>query len=648
MANDILDLLLATQRTSDAVERFVEMTKKGNDQLAKDNIISPYDDDNKSKNTLSSSEQSRLRQAAAIFMPFLKEKEKPEPKPTTLIKKVSEPFKKPLESKPRGLMSSAPKIIFEKEQNKDDVFTSKTEIKYKKIADIFVNRFFEVQKKQIKDTAEKTQTSTKAQQSGGDLSKILSGFGRGSEQSKGGLFSSLMSLLLGKKLIDGFRSLVSAILPDSLKRFKTRMIRKLTPKPIRNLIAKTLKTKRAIKRLPKRAFQAIQKRLPQPRQILSKAKSGFGNMLSGGLSALKSSSIGKAIGGGVSNIIGGVKSGISSISTGAKGVVSKVGSIAVDKAKGIVTAGAKAVLPSSGIKSVLKSIMSSKALGPVVSGLLAAYDVKQIKDRYERKEISIDDMQQQVGGTLIKAITSALGATGGALAAGALGSVIPGAGTALGGFIGSVAGGFLGNFAGDIFSKYILPPKYTKTIGAFFTNTPYPKDEMQDFIIKDRRVYKFSNKDELMGMKKDGAIDRYFSHYKQENDVRYKATLSRIQGKPTTIVTKQYIPPVTMKQDNKLISNPNPNIVLRPNVMVTPKTVQPQKSQAVNDLIKVNNTANEYLRVIAQNTASMIRALGDKSADTKPVLINTPTSSNSEKIQLPDNRGGYSMSPYSL
>ena len=113
---------------------------------------------------------------------------------------------------------------------------------------------------------------------------------------------------------------------------------------------------------------------------------------------------------------------------------------------------------------------------------------------------------------------------------------------------------------------------------------------MQDFIIKDGKVHKFSNKDELMGLKSGGAINEF------------------LQSRP--------------------------------------------KNDSYIRLVEIGLTANSYLMAIANNTA--ILAKGDKSnSAASPIIVQAPnttsrTSNKSSYINIYDNRSGYATSPYSL
>ena len=52
-------------------------------------------------------------------------------------------------------------------------------------------------------------------------------------------------------------------------------------------------------------------------------------------------------------------------------------------------------------------------------------------------------------------------------------------------------------------SALLVSPNITKKLGSYITGTA----QLQDFLVKDNKVFSFSNKDEVLGMKTGGAID---------------------------------------------------------------------------------------------------------------------------------------------
>ncbi|MEN6294370.1 MAG: hypothetical protein ABFD07_20440, partial [Methanobacterium sp.] len=328
--------------------------------------------------------------------------------------------------------------------------------------------------------------------------------------------------------------------------------------------------------------------------------------------AKKSTGFFGKIASGAKSLVGKTASGITKVAKGAVAVGK--GAVAVGKgvAKGAVAVGKGAVKMGLGAaKNVVKKAASGiisgaggmfgvmgklaakgatkiPVIGGLIEGLFTASDIKKIKERIAKGEITESQAQEEAGKRVISGITGVIGSSTGAALAGTLGSIVPFAGTALGVILGGMAGDVAGRFLGGLISDYVLPKKFTKTIGAYVTKTTPPKDEMQDFIIKDGRIHKFSNKDEVMGIKSGGAINEF------------------------------------------LKSNANVEI---------------------SELVRVNSIANEYLRIIATNTGHMAKNKGNSSSSSSPVIVSNPQTSNSNPIEMKaiqNNRAGYLSSPYAL
>ena len=456
-------------------------------------------------------------------------------------------------------------------------------------ANIVIPKFFDEQNKRRIDTKLKTLTPEKNSKITGlatnpnrlfNDNKNSSGGGVSSLSIMGGWLATKMANLLGKLIPKSIRSI-----PTKLKAFKTRTLKRITPRPIRQFLAKSTSTIRNIKRsfgksTPRKLIPTMKSGI---KSITSKAVSPLGKILSP-ISNNTSSfiqNVGKS-----SKKIGGKLYQIT------KSVGKRFGDVSVESAKKIVNASASKVISSSGGMTKLMTKLTTKV--PVIGGLIeaamATYDIKGMKNKLSKGEITMDQLQHDAGKRVITGVSGMIGSVGGAVLAGALGSIIPVAGTTLGAVVGAIGGDLAGRFFGGLISDYILPEKYTKTVGAFVTGTPPPKDEMQDFIIKDGKVHKFSNKDELMGLKSGGAINEF------------------LQSRP--------------------------------------------KNDSYIRLVEIGLTANSYLMAIANNTA--ILAKGDKSnSAASPIIVQAPNttsraSNKSSYINIYDNRSGYATSPYSL
>lgn len=203
--------------------------------------------------------------------------------------------------------------------------------------------------------------------------------------------------------------------------------------------------------------------------------------------------------------------------------VKAVANVGKSMAKGAVGSAVKTLVGTGG-KGIIKFLggvaRRIPIIGPLIEGLFAAYDIKQLKKQFADGEIDEDQLHQQVGRRAINGIGAATGAGAGAILAGLLTSVT-GPGAVVAAIVGGVLGDFAGRFLANLFTDYILPEKYTKNIGKFFVGEKPPapaggmiNPEMQDFIMQAGKVMPFSSKDQVLGMKTGGAIDQLFSSVK--------------------------------------------------------------------------------------------------------------------------------------
>ena len=217
----------------------------------------------------------------------------------------------------------------------------------------------------------------------------------------------------------------------------------------------------------------------------------------------KTAQVGKAAG---SAVVRGAKA--------AGGVVKNVADDALESAvklgKGQLTKILGGFL-GKGVKVIGGALKRMPVIGPLIEGLFAASDIKGYNADYSQGKITLDELQNKIGRRIITAITGA----GGAVIGAGLGSVIGPVGTIIGG----IGGDILGRWLGGLFVDKIMSPDMVKKLGSFFqadqTNTTDGKNlnsildqgEMQDFLVRNGKVYKFNTKDEVLGMKTGGAID---------------------------------------------------------------------------------------------------------------------------------------------
>jgi len=219
----------------------------------------------------------------------------------------------------------------------------------------------------------------------------------------------------------------------------------------------------------------------------------------------------KAVG---SAAVSGVKTAGRAVASGAKAAAS----FAIGPAKKAISGAVSgAVKSAGGVGKFLKVLKGVPLLGGIIESVLSYNDIQNLKADYDAGKISIDELQQRAGKRGIQGVTALIGTTAGGALGAALGSVVPVAGNFIGGLLGSVVGDKAGRILGEIIVDNVLPEKYTKSVGAFFTNTTPPKEEMQDFIIRGKNVYPFSSKDEVMGMKSGGAIAKFLGSSSKDN-----------------------------------------------------------------------------------------------------------------------------------
>ncbi len=461
----------------------------------------------------------------------------------------------------------------------------------------------------------------------GLFSKILKGLGN-MLKGIGSLVSSLWKKITGSKFFKAVSSAIKGALRgigrsfskivSSFKSFFSNIVKKLKG------VWTSIKGSKAFKSVG-RAFSSAIKSIGsfftglknKLLSILTAAKefaknvipSGAKEFIGKGANAAKSAgaSIAEKAGGfwnSVKNVgakaVSGIKSGASAVGNAVVETGTKAGKLAVQGAKAVgnfalgpaksaVQDASKGVIKGAGgMFKLMGKLVKLPVVGPLIESAFTAYDIKSLKEKYERGEISLDDLQAQSGRRVVQGVTALGGSALGTFLGSAAGTIIPVGGNIVGGILGAIGGDMLGRFVGGLLNDYIMPPKYSKSIGAFVTGTQPPKNEMQDFIIKGDSVYPFSNKDEILGMKRGGAIDEFLGA-KQEN-------------------------------------------------------------VGLNLLVKASDMANMYLAGIERNTREMIKALGGKASNVTVVNNSPQSSGGSERPSstIGNNRMGYPSSPYAL
>ena len=165
-----------------------------------------------------------------------------------------------------------------------------------------------------------------------------------------------------------------------------------------------------------------------------------------------------------------------------------------------------------GVRAVGGLLKRIPVIGPLITALFTAGEIRALEKEYSEGKITLDDLQYKIGRTVLSTVAG----LGGGVVGAALGSFIGPVGTIIGG----IGGDFLGRWVGGLLIDKLMSPDLTKKIGSFFhkeRDTPptddkafsalVNQDEMQDFLVRNGQVYKFNTKDEVLGMKTGGAID---------------------------------------------------------------------------------------------------------------------------------------------
>ena len=214
---------------------------------------------------------------------------------------------------------------------------------------------------------------------------------------------------------------------------------------------------------------------------------------------------------------GAIKSTAKAVGSTAKAVGGAIVNVGKSAAKSAVGRAVKGLV-GKGAGGLLKFLGGAARripiLGPIIEGLFAANDIKNLKEQYANGEIgSEEELHQKVGRRAITGVGGAVGAGAGAILAGLLTSW-----TGPGAIVAAVAGGVLGDLAGrflsGLFTDYIMPPEYTKSIGKFFTGEkpPAPAGGMvkvdDGVLTHGGKTVRINSKDDVLALKTGGPLDK--------------------------------------------------------------------------------------------------------------------------------------------
>jgi len=211
---------------------------------------------------------------------------------------------------------------------------------------------------------------------------------------------------------------------------------------------------------------------------------------------------------------------------GANKVAQLAGSVksaAIDPVIKVIKGAAAAVGGPRGVlKGMGKVLRGVPLVGPVIELFFGKGDIEKLKEQRANNQITTDEeLYRLAGQRVIKGIGGLLGGASGALAL----SWIPGIGTLAGGLIGDI----LGRIGAETVANYLLPKETTMDIGRLVVKSPIVDEELQDFLVKGDRVYKFNNKDEVLGMKEGGAVNSLISSITTTNEKQFSISTRQVK-----------------------------------------------------------------------------------------------------------------------
>ena len=164
----------------------------------------------------------------------------------------------------------------------------------------------------------------------------------------------------------------------------------------------------------------------------------------------------------------------------AKGAVSnvagKVGKGAVEIGKKAFRLGVKGL---GGASKIIKPILKSPLLAPIVEGIFTYKDITKAIAEYKQGEIDKKELDKKVGTRAIKGIGGIIGAAvGGTLGAAALGTLSFGLAGPIGAVIGGMGGDMAGRFMGGVIADAIGDK--TDTFGQGIVDSKFFKSKMEE------------------------------------------------------------------------------------------------------------------------------------------------------------------------
>jgi len=195
-----------------------------------------------------------------------------------------------------------------------------------------------------------------------------------------------------------------------------------------------------------------------------------------------------------------------------------------------------------GIMKVLGKFARIPIIGPIIEGFMLKGELGKLQEEYQASQATENPMTPKERD--VKAgqmVSKSVGSMAGAALGGIAGSFIPL--PFVGTLIGAMGGHWLGGIVGDLIGKHILTDSLKENIGQFALRSlapgakespkdpvvqpdpnyvppefqeGYNKAAMQDFIVQRGTVIPFSSKDEILGMKRGGAISQLLDEPNQK------------------------------------------------------------------------------------------------------------------------------------
>ena len=182
------------------------------------------------------------------------------------------------------------------------------------------------------------------------------------------------------------------------------------------------------------------------------------------------------------------------------------------------------------IATVLKPLARVPIVGTAIEVFFGKGQIEEYKKMRASNQIKTDDeLYFLAGQRVIQGVAGILGGASGAAAAnlltGGLATLAGGLGTFAGGLIGDI----VGRYGARVVTDYIIPKSETRELGKIVVDSPIREEELQDFLVKGNRVYRFNNKDEVLGMKAGGAVNNLISSITNTNDKQFSIATRQVK-----------------------------------------------------------------------------------------------------------------------